>query len=174
MSDDDTDNCGWPTNDGDACLNPAGEDGRCWIPTHGDPNAENPAGRPKALTDDKKEVLFNAVRLGLHVRHQAAVAGVHPDTLRRAACCLETLRDPRITAEEPCEFCERYAQAHGEGAMNVLEDTKPEFRASASFGYTKTEAREVSGPDGGPIQTEEVSDEELAMLEAAFDDEPET
>jgi hypothetical protein len=35
--------------------------------------------------------------------------------------------------------------------MQVLGECNPEFRASASFGYVKTEASEVTGKDGEEI-----------------------
>jgi hypothetical protein len=35
--------------------------------------------------------------------------------------------------------------------MEVLQECKPEFRASASFGYVKTEAKELTGEDGDAI-----------------------
>jgi hypothetical protein len=35
--------------------------------------------------------------------------------------------------------------------MNVLDECKPEFRASASFGYVKEEKHQHTGEDGGSI-----------------------
>jgi hypothetical protein len=36
----------------------------------------------------------------------------------------------------------------------VLEECRPEFRASASFGYVKTEAQELTGKDGENMDIE--------------------
>jgi hypothetical protein len=92
-----------------------------------------------------------AVGQGLKVRDQAALAGVSPDTLRRALCCIESPREPTLDAD-PCEFCANYAQAHANGAREVLNDCRPEFIASASYGYVKKEERELTGDDGGPLE----------------------
>jgi len=65
MTDEDTDICGVPTEGGDGppCQNRAGENGRCWIPTHNNPDAENPQGRDFKITpDDHAEM--NDRRLG--------------------------------------------------------------------------------------------------------------
>jgi hypothetical protein len=106
------------------------------------------------LADDRRQKLvFLAVGDGLKVHHQASMAGVSPDTLRRYACCIEDLSRP-VLDDDACEFCENYAQAHARGAREVLDDCRPEFRASASFGYVKEEKREHehTGEGGGPVQ----------------------
>jgi hypothetical protein len=36
--------------------------------------------------------------------------------------------------------------------MQVLEECKPEFRASATFGYVKKERQELMGEDGDSIE----------------------
>jgi hypothetical protein len=36
--------------------------------------------------------------------------------------------------------------------MEVLQECKPEFRASASYGYVKTEKQELTGEDGDDIK----------------------
>lgn len=150
--------CGADTRAGDPCQNPAGDNGRCWVPSH-NPDAdaeENPGGRPPALDEENREAVYGAARLGMKIKHQAAAAGVSPKTLRRHACCLETLREPELTTDDPCEFCRGYARAHAEGAQTVLEECRPEFVASATFGYTETAEKEVqhTGEGGGPIEIE--------------------
>ena len=140
--------CGYPTDGGDGppCQHPTTDDDdpdRCWIPAHND--TEGDFGRPRLLDDERKQqIIYTAVNSGLSVEHQANLAQVSPDTLRRALCCVETPREPELTTEEPCDFCEGYAQAHARGAMNVLDECRPEFRASASFGYVKEEKRDLT------------------------------
>lgn len=147
MSDSET--CGHPTAEGEPCQHPTTEDGdpdRCWVASHNESDeARGGDGRPRLLDDERKQqIIYTAVNSGLSIEHQANLAQVSPDTLRRALCCVETPREPELTTEEPCEFCEGYAQAHARGAMNVLDECRPEFRASASFGYVKEEKRDVT------------------------------
>ena len=147
--------CGYPTANDTPCQHPTTDDGdpnRCWIPSHND--EEGDFGRPRLLDDERKQqIIYTAVNSGLSVEHQANLAQVSPDTLRRALCCVETPRDPTLTTEEPCDFCEGYAQAHARGAMQVLDECRPEFRASASFGYVKEENHELehSGEVSGSL-----------------------
>lgn len=131
------DNCGAPTPNG-PCGNPPTEDnGRCWIPSHSNPDAENPNGRPNRLDDERRQqIIHTAVSAGLSVKDQAALAQVHPDTLRRSLCCVKTPREPTLETDDPCNFCEGYVQAHARGALEVLQECRPEFRAAATFGYT--------------------------------------
>ena len=143
--------CGHPTADGSPCEHPTTDDGdadRCWVDSHNDAStAAGQGGRPRAFADDRtRQRVLVAVGQGLKVEHQASLAGVSPDTLRRALCCVKTPRDPTLDAD-PCEFCRNYAQAHANGAREVLDDCRPEFRASASFGYVKEEKTELSTPD---------------------------
>jgi len=144
--------CGYPTANGGACQHPTTEDGdpdRCWEDSHNDaPTESGQSGRPRAFDDQQtRQRVLVAVGQGLKVQHQASLAGVSPDTLRRALCCVKTPRDPTLTTKDPCDFCEGYAQAHARGAMDVLDECRPEFRASASFGYVKEEKTELSTPD---------------------------
>jgi len=155
MTSDDRDICGYPTAEGTPCEHPTTDDGdadRCWVDSHNDASTSaGQGGRPRAFDDEQtRNRVLVAVGQGLKVEHQASLAGVSPDTLRRALCCVETPRNPTLDPD-PCEFCRNYAQAHANGAREVLDDCRPEFRASASFGYVKEEkaavehAVEVSG-----------------------------
>jgi len=140
--------CGYPTGaDGTPCQHPTTDDGdpnRCWEDSHneGDTDSGN-AGRPAAFDDEQtRQRALVAVGQGLKVEHQASLAGVAPNTLRRALCCVETPSNPTLDTE-PCEFCRNYAQAHANGAREILNDCRPEFIASASYGYVKEEKRDV-------------------------------
>jgi hypothetical protein len=151
--------CGAECVDGSACQHPAGS---CPVPSHSDPSAEDP-GRPAAFDDERKrELVLTAVRAGLKVEDQAGHAQVHPDTLRRALCCVKTPSNPTLTTEDPCPFCEDYVHAHSSGALRVLEECRPEFRASASFGYVKQEKHEHVGEGGGPLMILETDGDDTA------------
>ena len=150
------DTCDYPTASGGECQHPTTDDGdpdRCWIDSHNDADTDaGQGGRPRLLDDERKQqIIYTAVNSGLTIEHQANLAQVSPDTLRRALCCVETPRTPELTTENPCEFCEGYAQAHARGAMQVLDECRPEFRASATFGYVKQEKHQHTGDGGGPI-----------------------
>jgi len=140
--------CGYPTSkDGSPCQHPTTDDGdpdRCWIDSHNEASTEaGQGGRPRAFDDEQtRQRVLVAVGQGLKVEHQAALAGVSPNTLRRALCCVETPSNPELDTD-PCEFCRNYAQAHANGAREVLNDCRPEFVASASYGYVKEEKRDV-------------------------------
>jgi len=148
-----TETCGHDKADGTPCKLPASRpDGRCHHHTdHADEQA--PSGRPPAFDDaDRRDTLINAVSTGLSIRDQAALAGVSKRTLQRSLCCIDTPRECELTTTDPCEFCRRYVRARGQGAMEVLQECKPEFRASASYGYVKTEKQELTGEDGDDIK----------------------
>lgn len=147
MSNEERELCGEPTTKGHPCRNKKSS-----CPWDHD-NGGNPNGRTKLLDDGRKqELVLTAVRAGLTFSDQAAHAKVSEDTLRRRLCCVETPREPTLTTDEPCDFCESYAHAHAGGAISVLEECKPEFRAAASFGYTDKQTVEHTGEGGGPIE----------------------
>jgi hypothetical protein len=142
--------CGYTTASGSPCQHFATEDdGRCWQHTD-DPDTET-GGRPRAFDDQQtRQRVLVAVGQGLKVGDQAALAGVSPDTLRRALCCIESPRQPTLD-EDPCEFCANYARSHANGAREVLNDCRPEFVASASYGYVKEEKRTHAGDPDEPL-----------------------
>ena len=168
MSDD---TCGHPTADGTPCKHPTTDDGdpdRCWEDSHNDaPTESGSSGRPRAFDDEQtRQRVLVAVGQGLKVEHQASLAGVSPNTLRRALCCVDTPRNPSLDAD-PCEFCRNYAQAHANGAREVLNDCRPEFVASASYGYVKQEKHQHTGDGGGPV---EVTSEVVTVTETNDDE----
>jgi len=139
----------------DICGHPTAEDGSpCQTPAHlcqwHDPDADDPDNGRPAVFDDKlaRQRVLVAVSDGLKVQQQAALAGVPPNTLRRALCCVDTPSDPVLTTDDPCDFCGNYAEAHANGAREVLNDCRPEFIASASYGYIKEERRDITSTDG--------------------------
>ncbi len=144
--------CGYETATGSPCQHPTTEDGdseRCWIPAHGGGAGEH--GRPAAFDDEQtRQRVLVAVSSGLKVSHQASLAGVSTDTLRRALCCVKSPRAPTLESK-PCDFCVSYAQAHANGAREVLDDCRPEFIASAAYGYTATEERKHTGDEDNAI-----------------------
>lgn len=147
--------CGYPTADGGKCQHPTTDDGdpdRCWEDSHNDADTDAArSGRPAAFDDQQtRQRVLVAAGQGLKVRDQAALAGVSTETLRRGLCCIDTPSEPDLDPD-PCEFCGNYARAHANGAREVLNDCRPEFVASASYGYVKEEKHQHSGDDENPL-----------------------
>lgn len=142
--------CGEPTTDGGKCQNAAGDDGTCWIPSHGDDDAENPHGRPTKLEERKEDILSGAGQ-GMSKEGCARLAGVAESTLYR-------------WLDEYEDFSEafRRARAHGElKHLQSVNDSGSRFLLERSFGYTKTEKREVDlDADVDQTTTHELGQEE--------------
>lgn len=151
---DDTQYCGWPTKgDGSACEHPAtGEDGRCWIPTHGDPDADPAAGRPSKFNADRATEAIEAARTSLSKSGCARAAGVDPHTLNRWLDKNPTLQTPE---GDEVEFRQAFTRARWEGEQRLIErglsgDANPQmakFLLATSYHYVKTERREVGIDD---------------------------
>lgn len=156
--DTDADTCGADTTGDAPCQNPTTEDGdpaRCWIPSHNDPDAENPHGRDFALSEDDHDDILDAAKMGASKAGCARAAGVDEASLRRY-----------LDAHD--DFRRAFAQARAEGEQRLLrgplfreEDARREmdgqharFLLSTSFDYKKTERKEVTGADGEAVDLE--------------------
>lgn len=71
--------CGAECADGSPCEHPAGS---CPVPSHDDPAAENPQGRPHLLTDERHNIVVETIRNIEPLTSAAERAGVDPDTIR--------------------------------------------------------------------------------------------
>lgn len=127
--------CGAETTSGEPCQNPAGEDGSCWIPSHNDPDAENPDGRPSKFTDERREDALQAAREGKSKAGCARAAGV----------AKSTLADWVDTREE---FRNAFRRARAEGESELIrggltdedvDSSMAKFLLASSFDYQKTE-----------------------------------
>jgi hypothetical protein len=183
----DTDICGAPTKaDGSACQHPPtdeGTPGRCWEPAHNeDPSDQlNGAGRPSTFTDE--------------IAREAVAAASEPISESGVA---RSIGVPRTTLQswlnQNLQYTDEEGERHDFSAAFMRARRSPErllvngpltrpdevdgqharFLLSTAFDYVKTEARELSGPGGGPIRTTEATEEEIDLLLEAFDTEPET
>jgi len=142
------DTCGADTVNGQPCQNPAGDDGHCWIPSHGDADAENPQGRDFAIGEADHEAILEAASMGKSVRGCARAAGVSLSQLQRY---LEAHEDFRVSFER--------ARARGESELiegglhdDDVDTSMAKFLLASSFEYKKTEKREVAGDGGGPVE----------------------
>lgn len=122
--------CGAECADGTPCQNPAGS---CGVPSHSDPGAENPHGRPSKLQEYEDDILTGA-RQGMTLEGCARLAGVPEQTLHR-------------WIKEHEGFRESLNRARAQGELKHLQsvnDAGSRFILERSFGYVKTEKREVN------------------------------
>jgi|GEM_PF-1808854 len=152
--------CGADTTGEEPCQNPAGENGRCWIPSHNDAGAENPAGRPSKFNDQRALDAIEAAREGLSKAGCGRAAGVADGTIQNWLDANPTFTDEE---GEEREFFRAFMRARRVGETNLVqgglydEDTDSsmaKFLLASSFDYKKTEQREVTGEGGGPVQVD--------------------
>ena len=128
-ADEPVEKCGAECDDGSVCENPADA---CGVPSHADPNAENPHGRPSKLDEHRDDILTGA-RQGMTLQGCARLAGVDESTLYRWIDKYE-------------DFCKSLKRARAQGELKHLQsvnDAGSRFILERSFGYVKTERREV-------------------------------
>ena len=149
--------CGHPTEGGDGppCQNPAGENGRCYIPAHnGDDDTPAPQGRKWSIDESDHDDILNAARMGASQAGCARAAGVDEKVLRRYLDAHDTFRrdfaQARARGEQRLLEGPLFESAEGERDM---DGQHARFLLSTSFGYQKTEKREVehSGDDQNPL-----------------------
>lgn len=126
----DQDRCGHPTAAGGQCQNPATEGDSCWLAEHGGDAA--PSGRPSTLEDHWDDIMAGA-RQGMTLEGCARLAGVAEKTLHQWKNEHEGFRKSL-----------KRARAHGElQHLQSVNDSGSRFILERSFGYTKTEKREI-------------------------------
>lgn len=142
--------CGYDKDDGKPCRRPAGWGTESQM-GHCKDHAEE-YRVPRKLDEETASTLRGAARAGAKIKDCAAVAGI----------ARSTLWDWLNTGEEHAsndldtplaEFYRTFQRARGAGAVELLRDSSSEFILERSYGYVKTEKREVehSGEGGGPI-----------------------
>lgn len=136
---DEQDICGHPTADGTPCQNPATDGDSCWLNEHGG-DAE-PSGRPSLLDEYEDDILTGA-RQGMTLEGCARLAGIDESTLHRWIKKYDEFRKSL-----------KRARAHGElQHLQSVNDRGSQFILERSFGYVKTEKREIMGEDGDAIK----------------------
>lgn len=135
--------CEYEKADGESCRLPASrDDGRCHHHTEIEGQRAN-GGRPSTLQDHLDDIMAGA-RQGMTLAGCARLAGVAEKTLYEWKNEYDDFRKSL-----------NRARAHGElKHLQSINDAGSRFILERSFGYTKTEKREVehSGEDGGPIE----------------------
>jgi len=126
--------CGEPRSDGDPCQWDVDAKGPC--PFHNDGDSPD-NGRPSKLEDTKDDIL-DAAREGLTLEGCARVAGIGVSTLRE-------------WRKEYEDFSAALRRARAEAERELIQDVDPEFVLERSYGYMKTEKREITGENGGGL-----------------------
>jgi len=138
--------CGHPTEGGDGppCQNPAGENGRCWIPSHTDPDAENPQGRDFAIKEADHETILSAARDGFSKAGCARAAGVGEASLQRYLDAHDDFRSAFMRARHDGErTLLKGPLVEREDERESIDGQHARFLLSTSFDYQKTEKREL-------------------------------
>jgi len=141
MSDDDV--CGYETAAGTPCQHPTTDDGdpdRCWVSAHNDaPTESGDPGRKWSIDESDHDAILDAARSGLSKAGCARAAGVEQSSLHRY-----------LKAHD--EFRNTFARARARGEQVLAESglhdpdvdsSMAKFLLSTSFGYVKTERKEV-------------------------------
>lgn len=144
--------CGHPTGDGGECQNPATEGDSCWIESHGGDVSGH--GRPSKLEATWDDVMA-AAEEGLTLEGIARVAGIGVSTLRE-------------WRTENDDFSAALARARARGERDLIQEADAEFILERSFGYVKTEKRELEHSGGLDLS---LSDDEQEMIREMYTDE---
>lgn len=149
--------CGEIKGNGEPCDYEAKyADGKCGIHTT---ETESRQGGAK-FTDERARLVIKAAQNGKSKRGCERAAGVGKDTLRGwlEQDHLFENADGKI-ARFSGAFAQARAESEHEFIRRGLEDPDVDssfakFMLASSFGYKKTEQREVTGEDGGPVSIE--------------------
>lgn len=119
-----TDTCNAETGDGSPCQNRAGENGRCWIPSHNPgEDDENPHGRPSKLTKQIADDITSHIAEGKSIVSSSRMEGIPPQTLYS---WLEKGEDAPADADFDAHpygyFRDRYVRARGLGEDAYVQD----------------------------------------------------
>ena len=148
--------CAATKNDGDPCEYAAKyDDGKCGIHTDENPR-QDPGGRPSLLDEYEDDIMVGAQQ-GMTLEGCARLAGVAEKTLHSW-----------INNNE--EFRKSLKRARAQGELKHLQsvnDRGSQFLLERSFGYVKTEKREIMGEDGGSI---DVTSDVVTVTELADDE----
>jgi len=143
MTDSPDDICGAETNDGGKCQNPPSrDDDLCHLHTQVEEQVQ--VGRHFKITESDHDAILEAARMGASEAGCARAAGVRKQSLTRY-----------LNAHD--EFRKAFARARSRGEQRLLtgplekdpndevemDGSHARFILSTSFGYTKTEKREL-------------------------------
>ena len=112
---------------------------------------------------------------GSNVCHQHG--GAAPQVKQKAQERLDRMADS-VTAdmqEKIDDFLSLYDDADPDEKAELMREARQLWTEILDrTGHGRTERRELTGEDGGPVETRDLSAEEKAQLDDAFDAEPDT
>lgn len=136
--------CGAECADGTPCQHPAGS---CPVPSHSDPDAENPHGREFSIDEDDHDDILDAARDGLSKAGCARAAGVDKASLLRY-----------LDAHPDFRTAFRRARSEGEQTLvreplydDDMDGQHARFLLSSSFEYVRTEKQELENTGDEPL-----------------------
>lgn len=159
------DTCGAPTQGGDGppCQNPTSrsrDPTRCWIPSHNDPEAENPQGSPSTFCDEDARIAVEAARKGKSESGVEREVGVGEGTIFGKGGWLDQEHTYTDVKGNERDFFRSLRRARSTGEDGWIEEGRGEdgdssfakFMLSTSYEYVKTEKQELEdvtdGSDG--------------------------
>jgi hypothetical protein len=128
------------TGDGSPCQHPAGS---CPVPSHSNPDAENPHGRDFAIGEDDREDILEAARMGKSERGCARAAGV--SSWAQLNRYLDAHPDFRSAFERARATGETHYIREGADPSGDVDPSFAKFMLSSSYGYAEKQEREHSG-----------------------------
>jgi hypothetical protein len=136
--------------DGSKCQHPAGS---CPVPSHSDPNADNPQGRDFAIEEADRADILQAAREGFSKAGCARAAGVKKPSLLRYLDAYPDFRTDFMRARHKGERELLRVPLRDDPQNPVdIDSQHARFLLSTSFEYVKTEKRELehsgTGEDG--------------------------
>lgn len=167
---DDVERCGHETANGTPCQNHAGENGRCYIPAHNGKDEDPPGGRKPALDESNHAEILEAAEMGVSKAGCARAAGVGEATLHRYLEANDSFRSAFVRARARGEQRLATGPLMNDDDGPDMDGQHARFLLSTSFEYAKTERKELTGEDGGPVEVErDLSDDDKQMLADLFD-----
>lgn len=164
--------CGHPTQSGDGppCQNPAGENGKCYIPAHNGEDEPAPQGRDFAIDESDHDDILSAAEKGVSKAGCARAAGVGEASLQRYLEAHDAFRSDFARARARGEQRLATGPLMNDEDGPDMDGQHARFLLSTSFEYAKTERKELTGEDGGPVEVErDLSDDDKEMLAELFD-----
>ena len=138
-----TETCSAIKNNDEPCEYTAKyDDGKCGIHTD---ETKTETGRPSEVAKHEDDILVGA-RQGMTMQGLARLAGVDESTLYRY-----------LNKDKNAAFRKSLKRARAQGELKHLQsvnDRGSQFLLERSFGYVKTEKREIMGEDGGAVKVD--------------------